>query len=160
MRFPFEIMKIRVLFRRPFGDVEVEGDSLDELVERLQELPDWLLVIEKLVTGSEAFEPGPRETLKGLVEFTESGPILTVRKEKIHDKEAIGLILYAEGPKALTAKEVENLLALSGRRTPGFGARLSEMRREGLVMKEGGEYRLSQAGRKWVEELALRLQGG
>jgi hypothetical protein len=153
-------MKVRILLRRSFGDVEVESENLDELVEKLQELPDWLLVIEKLIMGSEDLDYESKEILKGLVEFTEKGPIITVGRERIHDKEAIGLILYAGGSKAFTAKEVEKILALSGRRCMGFGARLSEMRREGLVTKEGNEYRLTYAGRKWAEELAMRLHGG
>ncbi|MBS7609253.1 hypothetical protein KEJ36_01930 [Candidatus Bathyarchaeota archaeon] len=152
-------MKVKISLRRSFGDVEVESESLDELVEKLQELPDWLLVIEKLITGSEAFDSETKGILKDFVEFTENGPILTVGREKIHDKEAIGLILYAGGSKAFTAKEVKKLLALSGRRSIGFGARLSEMRREGLVTKDGSLYKLTYAGRKWAEELMQRLHG-
>mgnify|MGYP001083205220 CR=1 FL=1 len=152
-------MKLRVLVKRPFGDVEVEGESLDELIEGLQVLPDWLLVIDRLVMGSE-IPPGPAELLTGVVELSEDGPLVTAPKERISDKEAIGLILYAKGVEALEPREIGRFLELSGRPSTGFGARLSEMKREGLVVKEGNAYRLSAAGRNWVEDTASRLKGG
>jgi len=85
---------------------------------------------------------------------------LTVAQERVSDKEAIGLLLYAAGTRLLEPKGVGNLLELSGRPCPGLGARLSELRREGLLVKDGAAYRLSAAGKEWVEKLAARLRGG
>lgn len=152
-------MKMRVLVKRPFGEVEVEGESLDELVEDLKVLPDWLPVIERLVSGPEpSNEPG--ELLSGLTDTSESGPILTVAHERANDKEAIGLLLYASGTRLLEPKTLGHLLDLSERACPGLGARLSELRREGLLVKDGAGYRLSNAGRGWVEKVVTRLRGG
>lgn len=152
-------MKLRVLLKRPFGEVEIEGGSLDELVENLKVLPDWLSVIEKLVSGPE-LSGEPSELLSGLTEASQEGPLLTVAKERISDKEAIGLLLYAAGARLLEPKSIGRLLELSGRPCPGLGARLSELRREGLVLKDGAAYRLSAAGKDWVEKEATRLRGG
>ncbi|MEM2906321.1 MAG: hypothetical protein QW057_01800 [Candidatus Bathyarchaeia archaeon] len=152
-------MKLKVLVRRPFGEVEIEGSSLDELVENLKVLPDWLPMIEKLVAGPELLE-GPSQPLQGLIEKSQEGPILTVAKERISDKEAVGLLLYAAGARLLEPKNIASLLELSGRPCPGLGARLSELRREGLVLKDGAAYRLSVVGRSWVEDVAARLRGG
>jgi len=152
-------LKLRVLVRRPFGEVEVEGSDLDELVENLKVLPDWLSVIEKLVSGPE-LSGEPKELLSGLAETSQEGPVLTVAQERVSDKEAIGLLLYAAGTRLLEPKGVGNLLELSGRPCPGLGARLSELRREGLLVKDGAAYRLSAAGKEWVEKLAARLRGG
>ncbi|KPV65577.1 MAG: hypothetical protein AOA65_0008 [Candidatus Bathyarchaeota archaeon BA1] len=152
-------MKIRVVIKRPFGDVELEGDSLDELIEGLQAFPDWLAVIDKLIISPE-MPAGTQERLTGLIEFSKDGPLVIVPREKISDKEAIGLLLYAQDPEGLEPKEVGRLLDLSGRPSMGFGSRLSEIRREGLVIKEDNLYRLSAAGRKWTEDLVSRLRGG
>ncbi|RJS68164.1 hypothetical protein CW680_00155 [Candidatus Bathyarchaeota archaeon] len=41
-------MKVRVVVKRPFGNIELEGESLDEIVEGLQSFPEWLDVIDAL----------------------------------------------------------------------------------------------------------------
>jgi hypothetical protein len=58
----------------------------------------------------------------------------------------------------LEPKEIGALLSLSGHGTSGYGSRLSEMRREGNIIKEGNGYRLSVAGKKWINELILKLK--
>ena len=96
--------------------------------------------------------------IKGLIEYTSEGTLLTLPRDRINDKEAIGLILYANDPNLLPPKEVARLLALSGRPSAGFGARLSELRNEGLVVKDGGAYRLTLAGKSWIENLVSKLK--
>jgi hypothetical protein len=157
--FPVVALKLRVLVKRPFGEVEIEGSNLDELVENLKVFPDWLSVIEKLVSVPELSE-GFSDLLSGLTETSREGPVLTVATERISDKEAIGLLLHAAGARLLEPKSIANLLELSGRPCPGLGARLSELRREGLALKDGAAYRLSAAGKDWVERVAARLKGG
>jgi len=155
-------MKVRVVVKRPFGNIELEGESLDEIVEGLQSFPEWLDVIDRLVLSATPQEEASsvEELLRGVVVTSKEGPLVTLPREKISDKEAIGLILYAGEPKAFEPKEVRRLLELSGRPSSGFGARLSEMRREGLVIKEDGAYRLSIIGRRWVEDLVKQLREG
>ncbi|MEM2921541.1 MAG: hypothetical protein QXF26_04405 [Candidatus Bathyarchaeia archaeon] len=144
--------------RRPYGDVEVEGDSLDEVVEGLQTFPEWLAVIDRLMPSIEG-EKMTLTGLEGLVETTPEGPQLTVSKDRISSKEAISLLLYSKDPSPMEPKEIGRLLNLSGHGSSGFGSRLSEMRREGLLVKEGEGYRLSASGRRFVEELVERLRG-
>jgi len=155
-------LKIRVIVKRPFGNAEIEGDTIDETVESLETFPDWLDVIDKLVLSA-----APQETfsikedlLSGIVTSSEEGPVLVLARGELNDKEAIGLILYAQDPVPIEPKKIGRLLTLSGRPSAGFGTRLSEMRREGLTVKEGGGYRLSAIGKKWVEDLIRRFKGG
>ena len=153
-------MKIRVVIKRPFGNIELEGESLDEIIEGLEAFPEWLDVIDKLVLGSTPEEtPSTEDTLSKIIEYSNEGPLILLSRDRVSDKEAIGLILYASEPRLLEPKQIGRLLELSGRPSSGFGARLSEMRREGLVVRENGTYRLSVIGRKWVEELIKRLGG-
>ena len=155
-------MKIRVVIERPFGRVELEGGNLDEIIEELESFPEWLDIIDKLVltAAPQEFPPGEREILSGIISRSEEGPLITLPRERLSDKEAIGLLLYAQDPKAIEPKRIGRLLELSGRPSSGFGARLSEMRREGLVVREDGAYRLSPVGKRWVEDLINRLKGG
>ena len=151
-------MKVRVTVRRPYGDIEVEGEGLDEVVEGLQTFPEWLAVIDRLVPSLEEEKAGTTG-LEGIVETTPEGPQLTVAKDRISNKEAISLLLYAKDPEPLEPKEIGRLLNLSGHGSSGFGSRLSEMRREGTLLREGEGYRLSATGRRLVEELTQKLRG-
>ena len=149
-------MKIRVTVKRPYGNIEVEGESLDEVVRGLEVFPEWLVVIDKLMSSTET--DVEEEQLRGIIEASSDGPQLIVPKDRISSREAIGLLLYAQNPTPLEPREVGSLLTLSGHGSAGYGSRLSEMRREGAILKEGGGYRLSVAGKKWIEELISRLK--
>ena len=43
-------MKVTVVIKRPYGNVEVEGDTLDEIVEGLATFPVWLAVIDRMIS--------------------------------------------------------------------------------------------------------------
>ncbi len=155
-------MKARVIVRRPYGNIEVEGESLDELVEGLETFPEWLAVIDKLIAIPEATPNEGENPLEGVIELTSDGPQLIVPKDRVSNKEAISLLLYAQDPTPLEPKQIGRLLNLSGHNSAGFGSRLSEMRREGVILREGQGYRISVAGKKIVEDLIQKLkqQGG
>jgi len=150
-------MKVRVTVHRPYGNIEVEGESLDEVVEALEGFPEWLEVIDRLVPTTVGKEESG-SALEGIIETTSEGPQLVVAKDRISSKEAISILLYAKDPEPMEPKEIGRLLSLSGHGSAGFGSRLSEMRREGTLLKEGQGYRLSGAGKKAVEELLERLR--
>jgi len=151
-------MKVRVVIRRPFGNIEIEGDSIDEIVEGLQSFPEWLDVIDRLIlTATPQEEMTSEDRLSGIVTMSKDGPLVTLPRERISDKEAIGLILYAGEPRSFEPREIGKLLERSGRPSVGFGARLSEMRREGLIIRENGTYRLSVIGKRWIENVLDRL---
>ena len=149
-------MKVRVIVKRTYGNVEVEGESLDEVVEGLETFPEWLAVIDKLIDIPEE-EVAEEKRLTGIIENTSDGPQLTVSKDRVNTKEAISLLLYAQDPNIIEPKKIGRLLNLSGHGSSGFGSRLSEMRREGSILKEGEGYRLSVSGKKAVEDLVKRL---
>lgn len=154
-------MKVKLALRREYGEISFEGESLDELAENLKSLPDWLNVIDNLVQKSE-WPQSPssrREELRGIVESTGEGPTLILPKATISDKEAICLLLYANDPAPLQPKEVARFLTISGRLSAGFGARLSELRNEGLVVKDAGAYRLTPHGQRMVEGLIQKVKG-
>jgi len=150
-------LKVKLGVKRPYGDITVEGESFDEITENLKSLPQWIDVIDGLVqrTGT---PKSKKESLKGVIEYTSDGQVITLPKERLSDKEAINLLLYAHEPNALQPKEIARLLTISGRLSAGFGARLSELRNEGLILKDAGGYRLTANGRSLVEETASKLR--
>ncbi len=149
-------MKVKLSIKRPYGDIVVEGESFDEIVENLKSLPEWMSVIDDLILKSETPQ-AKKDMLKGVIEYTSEGPVIIVPRERLSDKEAIGLILYANDPNPLQPKEIARLFALSGRLSAGFGARLSELKNEGLILKDAGAYRLTVTGKTWVENFLSRL---
>jgi len=150
-------MKYRIVIDRPFGRIELEAESLEEILKQLQSFPEWMTVIDQSII-ERALAPEPKDELRGIVEFTVDGPAIIVPIEKLNSKEAIGLLLYASGPDGLEPKEISRLLSLSGLGMAGYAARMSEMKREGLILREGDKYRLSVRGRSWVEEVVSRLR--
>ncbi|MDQ1280753.1 MAG: hypothetical protein QG670_2016 [Thermoproteota archaeon] len=150
-------MKVRVIVKRQYGNVEVEGDSLDEVVEGLETFPEWLAVIDKLIATPEMTAEGEKP-LEGIIELSSEGPQLIVSKDKVSTKDAITLLLYARDPSPMEPKGIGRLLNLSGHGSAGFGSRLSEMRKEGSVVREGQAYRLTTSGKKAVEDLIQRLK--
>jgi len=84
------------------------------------------------------------------VETTSEGPVLTVPTDRISDKEALEVLLYSLS--STRSSELYKLLNLSGKLSPGAPSRLSEMKREGLVVKDGDQYKLTMAGTRMVEE--------
>jgi len=149
-------MKVRVVVKRPYGNVEIEGDDLDEVIEGLETFPEWLEVIDKIIAIPE--EEGREMSLAGIVETTSDGPQLIVAKDRVNSKEAISLLLYAQDTNIVEPKKIGKLLTLSGHGSRGYGSRLSEMKREGVVIKEREGYRLSLSGKKVAEELIKKLR--
>ena len=151
-------MKVRVVVSRSYGNIEIEGDSLDELVEGLETFPEWLTVIDNLIAIPEGPLGEEENLLEGIIESTSEGPQLIVPKENVSSKEAISLLLYTQDPTPIEPRHVGRLLSLSGHSSAGYGSRLSEMRREGTILREGQGYRISAIGKKGVEELIQRLK--
>ena len=149
-------MKVRVRVHRPYGDIEFEGDTLDDVVQSLETFPEWSAVIDRLIPVASEKEEAD-EALRGIVESSAEGPQLVVAKDRVSSKEAISILLYAKDPEPIEPREIGRLLSLSGHGSPGFGSRLSEMRREGVLLREGEGYRLSGSGKRMVEDLLVKL---
>ena len=152
--------KIRARIKTGFGEIEVEGESAQELLEALKALtPEFVgevssLVYSKIVVPVKA-------GLEGIVELTTEGPVVTTR-EKLSHYEAIGLVLFASDKKMSTATKIGELLKSSGIKSM-VPARLNEMTKRGLVFKPDParpEFKLTVQGEKWIEDEVLpRLRG-
>ncbi|MFB0543774.1 MAG: hypothetical protein ACETVR_03235 [Candidatus Bathyarchaeia archaeon] len=151
--------EIKVSIKTPFGEVEVSGETAEEVLQLLQSLsPEFCARLNSEMShlASEQSLNG----LEGVVESTREGPII-VTKRKLTHYEAIALILYCLKDNQGSARELRGRLSSSGKKVT-VPARLNEMRKKGYIFKpnpRAPEYKLSTSGIKWVEEEILpRLQ--
>ena len=154
------MVKIRARVKTGFGEIEVEGDSAQDLLDALKAVtPEFVGEVSGLIS-SKVVAPG-RAGLEGVVELTTEGPVVTTR-EKLSHYEAIGLILFASERRTSTASKVGDLLKSSGIKSM-VPARLNEMTKRGLVFKPDParpEFKLTMQGEKWIEdEVLTRLKG-
>lgn len=151
--------KIRVQIKAPFGEIVLEGENAQEILETLRNMPSRF-VNEIGSLASAKFAPPMKTQLEGIVELTTEGPVITTR-EKLTHYEAIGLVLYASEEKISTATQISRLLSSSGIKSM-VPARLNEMTKRGLVFKPDParpEFKLTVQGERWIEEeLLARLR--
>jgi len=147
--------KIRVEIKTSFGQIVVEGDSAQEVLETMKTMtPQFMSEVSELT--SVRLAPSIKAQLEGIVELTTAGPIITAR-EKLTHYEAVGLVLYASDKRSNTATQISQLLASSGIKCM-VPARLNEMTKRGLVFKPDPakpDWKLTTQGEKWVEEEIL-----
>lgn len=152
--------RVRVRVKAPFGEIDVEGESAQEILKTLKTMPpQFVNEVGNLI--SQNITPSIQTQLDGIVEITTEGPIITTR-EKLTHYESIGLVLFAYDKKTSTASHIKRLLASSGIRSM-VPARLNEMTKRGIVFKPDPakpDYKLTTQGERWVEEEVLaKLRG-
>lgn len=151
--------KVTARIKTPFGEIVVEGENPQEILEVLETFPeDFMEKVANLV--SSRLVPSAVQ-LKGIVEITTEGPVIVTR-EKLTHYEAIGLVLYASEEKKSTAAQITTLLRSSGIKSM-VPARLNEMTKRGRVFKPDPnkpEFKLTVQGERWIEDDVLaRLRG-
>lgn len=158
--------RLRFRIRRGDFEVELEGDH-EYVRERFEDLEKSLgpasgLVIATSATATQASSNEQPIGITGVVEFTSEGkPHLTVPVDTLSAKEAISLVMFSMHPKPLGDDDLSSLLSSSWKTTGEsiVRARISELRREGKVIAERGNYVLSGAGVQWIQnDILPRLQ--
>ncbi len=146
--------RIQARIKTAFGEVVIEGDSPQEILEVLQSVPEnFVETLSDFVTNR--LVPSGAQ-LKGIVEPTTEGPVIVTRENLTH-YEAVGLVLYASDERKNTASQIQRLLENSGIKSM-VPARLNEMTKRGQVFKPDPakpEFKLTIQGEKWVEEEVL-----
>jgi hypothetical protein len=158
-RLWLKMVSIRVRVKTPFGDIIVEGDSPQEILNIFESFPEKF--VEKVTDFASSRLVSSGVQLKGIVEFTTEGPVIVTR-EKLTHYEAIGLVLYASEDKKNTASRIQKLLESSGIKSM-VPARLNEMTKRGQVFKPNPskpEFKLTVQGERWIEdEVLAKLRG-
>lgn len=152
--------KIRVRVKAPFGEIVVEGDTAQEILQTLKTMPpQFVNEVGGLISSN--LTPSLKTQLDGIIELTTEGPIITTR-EKLTHYESIALVLFASEENSSTATQIKRLLASSGIRSM-VPARLNEMTKRGLVFKPDPsrpDFKLTTQGERWIEDEVLpKLRG-
>jgi len=140
--------------KTPFGEVVIEGDNPQEILDMLDLIPENF--VEKMSDFIFNRLTLSGVQLKGIIELTTEGPIIVTRENLTH-YEAAGLILYASDEHKNTVIQVQKLLESSGIKSM-VPARLNEMTKRGQVFKPDPnkpEFKLTLQGEKWVENEVL-----
>ena len=147
--------KITVRVKAPFGEVVIEDETAEEILNTLKNMPpQFVNEVSSLISAN--LTPSMKTLLDGIIEVTTEGPIITTR-EKLTHYEAIALILFASNNHLSTASHVKQLLASSGIKSM-VPARLNEMTKRGIVFKPDPvkpDYKLTTQGEQWVEDEIL-----
>lgn len=151
--------RIEARIKTPFGEVVIEGESPQEILDMLENVPENF--VEKMSDFvSNRLVPSGAQ-LKGIVESTTEGPVIVTRENLTH-YEAVGLVLYGSDERKNTAAQISKLLESSGIKSM-VPARLNEMTKRGQVFKPDPskpEFKLTIQGEKWVEDDVLaKLRG-
>ena len=158
--------KLRFRIRRGDFEVELEGDH-EYVRERFEDLektlgPTASPIIAAPTTPALSTPLEQPIGIAGVVEFTAEGkPHLTVPVDTLSAKEAISLVMFSLHPKPLGDDDLSSMLSSSWKTTGEsiVRARISELRREGKVIAERGNYVLSGAGVQWIQnDILPRLQ--
>ena len=153
------LKRIEARIKTPFGEVVIEGDQPQDILDMLSSIPEDFT--EKLsdFVSNRLIQSGAQ--LKGIIEPTTEGPVIVTRENLTH-YEAVGLVLYASDDRRNTAAQVQKLLESSGIKSM-VPARLNEMTKRGHVFKPDPskpEFKLTIQGEKWIEEEVLtKLRG-
>jgi hypothetical protein len=153
------VKRIQAKIKTSFGEVVIEGETPQEILDMLQSVPDNFVENLSDFVSNRLVQSGAQ--LKGIVEPTTEGPVIVTRENLTH-YEAVGLVLYASNERKNTASQVQKLLENSGIKSM-VPARLNEMTKRGQVFKPDPskpEFKLTIQGEKWVEdEVLTKLRG-
>ncbi len=146
---------LRFRLRKQDAEIELEGDFtyVKEKFEDLLDSFSWSSLETEISPPPHIDEQFPA-SLKGILERTSDGrPYLTVPFDILTSKEAVAFFLYALHPRKASDKDLSSLLTQGWKTTrpEAVRARASELRREGKLIAEDGNYTLSGAGLQWVE---------
>ena len=151
--------RIEARIKTPFGEVIIEGENPQEILDMLSEIPENFVETLSDFVSSRLTQSGAQ--LKGIIEVTTEGPVIVTRENLTH-YEAVGLVLYASDERKNTAAQIQKLLESSGIKSM-VPARLNEMTKRGQVFKPDPsktEFKLTIQGEKWIEdEILSKLRG-
>lgn len=168
--------KIRITINTSFGNVNIEGETFDDIKDLLSTLGLGDNVIKSVLRSIESQLKKPSEIpaiptpapakpeLESVVEYASDGsPYIVISPEQFTAREVIGILLYAKMPTLTTMRELNDLVAKNWKSVSMsyISANLSQMR--GLIIREGKRgsysYKLSGAGKSWIEnELLPKLK--
>ena len=135
----------------------LEGESVEELTSLLQDISKLDEVVNVVLETEKAAQAGAE--LQDIITYRGDKPIIMVRKELMTVREAILMLLYAATSEELRVSEINEQLTESGILSAGYNARISEMTREGLIVRGENGYKLTEQGKLRVKDVIKKIRG-
>lgn len=148
---------IRLTIKRRYGELTLEGESVEELTSMLQDISRLDEAVKVVLESEKVAQAGAE--LQDIITYRGDKPIIVVRKELMTVREAILLLLYATTSEELRVSEINEQLTESGILSAGYNARISEMTREGLIVRGENGYKLTEQGKLRVKDLIKKIRG-
>lgn len=150
--------KFHVTLKTNFGDIAIEGNSKEELLNLIKDALSLAEDVKNLLP-SEIKTPATspmKVRLENIIEVTAEGkPQIIAPPEKLTAKDVIGLLLYWKYPEGFSIGELTNLVSLSWKSVDQRYVAANIGKMKGLLLKEGprGKYvfKLSGAGKSYIE---------
>jgi len=141
---------------RPYGSIRIEDNSLPKLVTDLVTISKDVERVDRVIQNSQATpDSGSYEHILG---SSLSSPVLLPHERRqVSDKELIGILLFVRDPRPCAPSELHRAMKQNEHPSKGCSARLSEMKSEGLIFKDGAGYRLSYTGKNWMKAVSRKL---
>jgi len=148
---------IHLTIKRRYGELTLEGESVEELASLLQDISKLDEVVKVVLESEKAARAGTE--LQDIITYRGDKPIIVVRKELMTVREAILMLLYAATSEELRVSEINEQLTESGILSAGYNARISEMTREGLIVRGENGYKLTEQGKLKVKDVIKKIRG-
>ena len=156
-------MKVTLKITTSKGELVIEGESLGAIAEELRslgiELKDLFMIgvreEGKAISGEEK-----TLDLESVFEFTDKGPTPIIDLSNLSVKDSILLLLYGDHvtkKKGLRSNNIADILRDRGlaTSTSSIYARISELKKDGYVIKDKERYKLSRRGIDFVKNKIL-----
>jgi len=144
------------------GELLIEGASLQEIISALNEIG---IDLNKLLYFEEkASIKNKMPNTSNLFELTDRGPVPIADLDNLSIREAILLTLYGAyllQRKGMRAAQIIDILKERGlpSSTSSFYARIAELRKDGLILKEGDSWKVTRKGIDFIrDKVLLKLQ--
>jgi len=144
-----EMTIYKIIIKTSFGELTVEGETLEELIEAVKQIKaEHVASIENVLKEKGVLVRPPRQikpTLKSICRFTSSGlvELLKIPDQKV---EAIALVLFAYDPEPAT---LDQITKSSGVYNAVDFLTKKQYEKYFKRVKEG-TYALTQEGKLWV----------
>jgi len=144
-----EMTIYKIIIKTSFGELTVEGETLEELIEAVKQIKaEHVASIENVLKEKGVLVMPPRQikpTLKSICRFTSSGlvELLKIPDQKV---EAIALVLFAYDPEPAT---LDQITKSSGVYNAVDFLTKKQYEKYFKRVKEG-TYALTQEGKLWV----------
>jgi len=153
-----KMVELRISLKHKGSEILITAKDPEEMEKLLESIPRLFKKIDDVMQDL-AIREEEEVDYRDVIKIDEKGnPVLKVVGGDLTDKESIMLLLYPV-ENGLKGPDIGTQLNISGRVATGYAARLTELRREGIITrKTSGEYVLTERGKMMARDLVRKIK--